>query len=266
MDRGTANSKTMYETVTGITHKPEMDVHSYHTLRLILVHGNSDDGAKKGRRRAKMTDEEKSLEQTMMATLMETACLGWKDSSNKKKKNPRREERGFQVCNAPPITLPALFISRRHYRDLSLQGTFLQSSAPLDGSKASSSDMDADDVEVVERKNEAAFSIDATANENAPADVVILLNGDTPVKESNVQGSEIAVLVHKRMSSRLALLQEEEREARVRAENASTKTKGVEERFDSICQGVIDALNAEGPQACPDDDLVDGLIDQHISS
>ena len=51
-------------------------------------------------------------------------------------------------------------------------------------------------------------------------------------------------------------------DALVMAHNALTKTKGVEERFDSVCQGVIDALNAEGPQGClVDDDLVDGLID-----
>ena len=112
MDRGAANSKTMCETATGITYNPEVDVHSYHTLRMILVHGFSDDGAKKGRRRAKMTDEEKSLEQAMMATLMETACLGWKDSSNAtKKKKPRRQERGFQVRDAPFTSLPALFTS-----------------------------------------------------------------------------------------------------------------------------------------------------------
>ena len=94
----------MYETVTGIAFNPEIDVPSYHTLRLILVHGNSDDGAKKGRRRAKMTDEEKSLEQAMMATLMETASPGWRDSSNaKKKKNPSQQERGVQVRDAPSI-------------------------------------------------------------------------------------------------------------------------------------------------------------------
>lgn len=158
-------------------------------------------------------------------------------------------------------SLPALLISRQRYGDHSLQGTFLQSSAPLNGSNSSS---DTDDVEVVER-NEAGSSTDAMANQNAPADVVIL-NGDTPAEDSNVQGSEIAALVRERVSSRLALLQDEAREARVRAENASIKMKGVEASFDSICQGVIDALNAEGPQAGPDDDLVDGLIDQHISS
>jgi len=118
-------------------------------------------------------------------------------------------------------------------------------------------DFSFDDVEVVE-KNEAGSSTDAMADEKAPTDVVVL-NGDTPVKDSNVQVSETVVLVDKRMASRLALLQEEEREARA-------KLKGFETRFDSIRNGVIDALNAEGPQACPDDDLVDGLIEQHISS
>ena len=148
-------------------------------------------------------------------------------------------------------------LPRQRYGDLSLQGTFLQSSAPLDGSKSSSSEMDTDDVEVVE-KNEAGSSTDAMADEKAPTDVVVL-NGDTPVKDSNVQGSETVVLVDKRMALRLVRLQEEEREARA-------KFKGFETRFDSIRNGVIDALNAEGPQACPDDDLVDGLIEQHISS
>ena len=48
-------------------------------------------------------------------------------------------------------------------------------------------------------------------------------------------------------------------DALVMAHNALAKTKGVEERFDSICEGVINTLNAEGSQACPDDDLVSTL-------
>ncbi|EJK73427.1 hypothetical protein THAOC_04954 [Thalassiosira oceanica] len=217
LDRGAANSKTMYETATGITCNPEMDVHSYHTLRLILVHGNSDDGAKKGRRRAKMTDEEKSLEQAMMATLMETACLGWKDSSNaKKNKEPRRQERGFQgtflqssdpmngstssdteivkVAEINEVGASRVLMANQNppADDIKkIAGTHAEDEDsnpllnPLDRSSRSSSSSDSDDVEVVAERNLGASSKDSLANRNCPAGVIP--NGVPPSINTNPQ-------------------------------------------------------------------------------
>merc|ERR1719375_408036 len=62
------------------------------------------------------------------------------------------------------------------------QGTVLESTASPDGSRTTSDK----DVEVVKR-NVAGSSTGTMTNENAPADV--MLNVETPAKDSNVQQS-----------------------------------------------------------------------------
>ena len=102
LDKNVDNSKTLYEIVTGETYTSEtcgVDANANHVLHMILAHRSSDpDATRKSQRRKKLTDEETSMEQSMMLFLIETSSAGWKDSTHAKKKSkPAQQERGFEV-------------------------------------------------------------------------------------------------------------------------------------------------------------------------